>query len=395
MSKKVEFLNLGLQPLANYYLTKGKLNKKEKKYRLIICYDKKDKLISIKKTFSSKMMFNNNYPYRSSMSKTMIKSFKDLSNIIKKDFKPRKILEIGSNDGSFIRNFKKKETIGIEPCANVEKITKKQKYNTYPEYWTCKLANKIIKQNGKVDLIYSANTISHIKNLSEVFKAINLVLNENGILILEDPSLLECLNRNTYDQFYNEHIYVFSTIALENILKKHNLEIFKIDKLTVHGGSNRYFIKKKNNNIKTDISVIKHKKEELKKGLNKLSCYKKFAVRVKNSKKELIKIFYRLKDDNKKIIGYGATAKSTTILNYCKIDQNIIDYFLDTTKDKQDKFTPGTKIPILKYKGSIDNDVDYIFLGAWNFKEEIFKKEKKFMNRGGKFIIHTPKPKIL
>ena len=108
MSKKVEFLNLGLQPLANYYLTKSKLNKKEKKYRLIICYDKKDKLISIKKTFSSKMMFNNNYPYRSSMSKTMIKSFKDLSNIIKKDFKPRKILEIGSNDGSFIRNFKKK-----------------------------------------------------------------------------------------------------------------------------------------------------------------------------------------------------------------------------------------------------------------------------------------------
>ena len=102
-----------------------------------------------------------------------------------------------------------------------------------------------------------------------------------------------------------------------------------------------------------------------------------------------------MKNDNKKIIGYGATAKSTTILNYCKIDQNIIDYFLDTTKDKQDKFTPGTKIPILKYKGSIDYDVDYIFLGAWNFKEEIFKKEKKFMNRGGKFIIHTPKPKIL
>ena len=133
-------------------------------------------------------------------------------------------------------------------------------------------------------------------------------------------------------------------------------------------------LKKKNSNIKTDISVIKHKKEELKKRLNQLSCYKKFAVRVKNSKKELIKIFNRLKDDNKKIIGYGATAKSTTILNYCKINQNIIDYFLDTTKDKQGKFTPGTKIPILKYKGSIDYGVDYIFLGAWNFKEEIFKK---------------------
>ncbi len=395
MNKKIEFLDLGLQPLANYYLTKKTLNRTEKKYKLKICYSKQDKLISIKKTFSSKMMFNNNYPYRSSMSKTMTKSFKDLSRIIKKEYRPKKILEIGSNDGSFIANFKKNQTIGIEPCANIEKITKKLKFNTYPEYWTKKLAIKIVKQNSKVDLIYSANTISHIKDLNEVFRAINYVLNKDGILILEDPSLLECLKRNTYDQFYNEHIYVFSAIALDNILKKHDLKIFKISKLAVHGGSNRYFIKKKINKKKIHISVLKHKKEELLNGLNKLSCYKKFAVRVQNSKNLLIKIFNDLKNKNKKIIGYGATAKSTTILNYCKIDQKIIDYFLDTTKDKQNKFTPGTKIPIFKYNGYIKDNVDYIFLGAWNFRDEIFEKEKKFINRGGKFIIHTPKPRIL
>ena len=395
MKKIIDFLNLGNQPLANYYLKKKHVKNKEKKYKLIVCYDTVSKLVSIKKTFSSKMMFNDQYPYRSSMSKTMQKSFKILSDKIKQQFKPKKILEIGSNDGSFLKNFDKNKTIGIEPCANVEKITKKMKFNTIPDYWGMKLAKKILKKFDKVDIIYSANTISHIKNLNEVFKSINLLLSNEGVLIIEDPSLLECLKRNTYDQFYNEHIYVFSYLALENILKKYNLEIFKVENLEIHGGSNRYFIKKKNSNRKVEKSVINQKKKEMKFGLNKKITYIKFSKRVKDSKKKLISIFKKSKSQNKKIIGYGATAKSTTILNYCKVNNSTIDYFLDTTKDKQNKYTPGTKILIKKYNGSIDGDVDLVFLGAWNFKKEIFKKERKFIKSGGKFIVHTPYPRII
>ena len=393
--KKINFLDLGNQPLANNYITKKNKFKKEKKYRLKVCFDKISKLVSIEKIFSSKLMFNNTYPYRSSMSKTMIKSFQELSKLITKEFKPKKILEIGSNDGAFIKNFNKNKTIGIEPCSNVEKITKKLNFNTYPEYWSKKLSKKLVKKFGKVDVIYSANTISHIKNLNEVFSAINIILSEKGVLILEDPSLIECLKRNTYDQFYNEHIYVFSSIALENILNEYNLKIFKIDKLTIHGGSNRYFIKRKTNHRKIHKSVITQRKSELNYGLNNINTYRKFSLRVKKSKIKLKKIFKKLKEKNKTIIGYGATAKSTTILNYCKIDFNTIDYFLDTTKDKQNKYTPGTKIPIIKYSGLDRSKIDYIFLGAWNFKDEIFKKEKKFIKNGGKFIIHTPFPKIL
>ena len=395
MKRKINFLNLGEQPLANYYLKKSQIKDKEKKYKLIVCYDLMTKLVSIKKTFSSKMMFNDEYPYRSSMSKTMKKSFKILSNKIKKEFKPKKILEIGSNDGSFLKNFNKDKTIGIEPCANVEKITKKLRFNTIPDYWGINLAKKILKKFDKVDLIYSANTISHIKNLDEVFKSINLVLSNEGVLIIEDPSLLECLKRNTYDQFYNEHIYVFSYIGLENILKKYNLKIFRVENLDIHGGSNRYFIKKKKSERKIEKSVKIQKDKEIRYGLDKINTFVKFSTRVKESKKKLISIFNRYKLHNKKIIGYGATAKSTTILNYCKIDGSTIDYFLDTTKDKQNKYTPGTKILIKKYNGSIDNDVDLVFLGAWNFKKEIFKKEKKYIKSGGKFIIHTPYPRII
>ena len=395
MTNKINFLDLGFQPLANNYLKKNQLSKKEKKYRLKIGYNIQTKLVSINKPISSKVMFNNKYPYRSSMSRTMLKSFKNLAIFINKNFNPKKILEIGSNDGSFIKNFSKKKVIGIEPCSNVEIITKRKGFKTYPLYWNSTTAKKLLNKEGKVDLIYSANTISHIENLDEVFKSINILLNDSGILIIEDPSLMECLKKNTYDQFYNEHIYVFSLVGIENILKKHHFEIFHVQNLDIHGGSNRYFIKKKSGKKQILSSVKIQRNKEMNYGIQKISTYRRFAKRVRFSRKKLKKIFSNINSKNKKIIGYGVTAKSTTILNYCKIGKDLISYFVDTTKDKQNKYTPGTKIPILKYPGFIENDIDYVFLGAWNFKKEIFEKEKKFIKRGGKFIIHTPRPKIL
>ncbi len=395
MKKYINFLNLGAQPLANNYLRKSQLNKKEIKYNLKVGIDMNTKLVSINKPLSSRMMFNKDYPYRSSMSKTMVQSSKNLAKIINKKFKPKKILEIGSNDGCFIKNFPKNKTIGIEPCSNVEKITKKKGFDTFPEYWNKKTAEKILKKRGKVDLIYSANTISHIENLDNVFKSIDILLQKNGILVLEDPSLLECLKRNTYDQFYNEHIYVFSLIGIENILKKNNFEVFHVQNLKIHGGSNRYFIKKKDNFTKIHKSVKINRLRENRYGLHKLSCYRSFAKRVRNSKIKLKKLFKTIKSRKKKVIGYGVTAKSTTILNYCKIGKKYISYFVDTTFDKQNKFTPGTKIPILRYDNLDNKKIDYVFLGAWNFKDEIFRKEKKFIKLGGKFITHTPYPRII
>ena len=387
------FLELGLQPLANNYLSKFKI--KQIKYNLKLFFNTKTKMVSISKRIPSKLMFTNSYPYRSSMSKTMQNSFYNLSLEIKKRFKPKMILEIGSNDGALIKNFDKREAIGVEPCNNLAQITKKMGYQTYNNYWTNQLAKKIGLKNEKIDLIYSANTLTHISNLSDVFKSISHLLTDNGVIIIEDPSLLECIKKNSYDQFYNEHIYVFSLIGIESILKKHNLEIFHVQNLSIHGGSNRYFIKKIYNKRKIETSVKIIRNKEVKYGLRKLSTYKQFAKRVISSKKVLKNLLEKINSENKKIIGYGVTAKSTTILNYCKINKNLIEYFVDTTKDKQNKYTPGTKIPIYKYPGFIEENIEYVFLGAWNFKEEIFKKEKKYIKRGGKFIIHTPTPKII
>ena len=179
------------------------------------------------------------------------------------------------------------------------------------------------------------------------------------------------------------------------MLQKNKLQIYKIEKIKLHGGSLRYFIKKNTSRRKIEKSFFKQILEEKKFGLKKIKTYIDFSERVKKSKIDLRKIFISLKKKNYKIIGYGATAKSTTVLNYCSIDNKYIDYFLDTTPDKQNKFTPGTKIKVLKYKNGIKRNVDFVFLGAWNFKSEIFKKEIKFIKRGGKFITHNPYPKII
>jgi len=390
-----KFLDLGYQPLANSFISKNKLNQKEKKFRLEVGFDKTNYLVSILKTISKEKMFNKDYPYKSSESYTMRKSFKDFSKKIKKKFKPKFVIEIGSNDGAFIKNFNIKNVVGVEPCKNLAQITKNKNYTTYAEYWSQGLSKKITK-NRKADLIYSANTLSHIENFNEIFKAINNALSKKGILILEDPSLLKCLQNVAYDQFYCEHVYVFSTLALREIMKNFKLEIFDIETTKTHGGSNRYYIKKIENDLyKINHSVKNEIKKEKRFGLHKFSTYKKFEKKVKISKNRLLKIFDKMNKKDLRVIGYGATAKSCTVLNYCGIGNKDIKYFLDTTSYKINKFLPGSRILIKKYMKLNSNEVDAVYLGAWNFKDEIFKKERAFIKNGGKFITHVPYPKII
>ena len=389
---KKKFLNLGIQPLANSFL-KSKKNK-EFKYNLSIGFDTKNFLVSLMKTVNPKKQYTKFYAHRASESKTMQKAFKDVATKLKKRFKPKLTMEIGSNDGAFIKNFKKDKIISIEPCLNLAKITKKKGFTTYPKFWNKKVSKKILKRHGLIDLIYSANTISHIPNLDETFLAIKNILSDKGVMVIEDPSLLEVIKNNTYDQFYDEHVYVFSAIAISEISKKYNLELFDIDISSVHGGSIRYYICKKNTFYKKTVRLKKQIKKEINANMNKFSTYLKFASRVKKSKKDLINLLKKIKKKNKKIISYGATYKSTTIFNYCKLGK-YIEYVIDTTKNKQGKFTPGQHLKILSPEDGFNNTVDYAYLGAWNFKKEILNKEKNYIKRGGKFITHTPIVKII
>ena len=391
------FLNLGRQPLANSFLKdiKEKTLRNEFFYNLKICFNTKNYLVSIKKPVNPKKQYTDKYAHRASESKTMRLAFKDVAKKLFKRFRPKSIMEIGSNDGVFLKNFNKKSVIAVEPCKNLARITKKL-FKTYDEFWNLKLSNKLLKEKkGEIDLIFSANTISHIPNLEETFKGISKILSKNGVLVIEDPSLLKVLKNNSYDQFYDEHVYVFSSLSMKNIVKKFGLRLFDIQHLSTHGGSNRYYVCKEDGKYKSSSRLKKALKDEISHKLHKIESYFKFSKRVNLSRKKLFNLMKRLKKKKKKIISYGATYKSTTVFNYCKINSKIIDYVTDTTFNKQGKFTPGSHIKIISPKIGINKTVDFAFLGAWNFKKEIFIKEKNFLNKGGRFITHVPKVTIL
>ena len=391
------FLNLGRQPLANSFLKdiKEKTLRNEFFYNLKICFNTKNYLVSIKRPVNTKKQYTDKYAHRASESKTMRLAFKDVAKKLFKRFRPKSIMEIGSNDGVFLKNFNKKSVIAVEPCKNLARITKKL-FKTYDEFWNLRLSNKLLKEKkSEIDLIFSANTISHIPNLEETFKGISKILSKNGVLVIEDPSLLKVLKNNSYDQFYDEHVYVFSSLSMKNIVKKFGLRLFDIEHLSTHGGSNRYYVCKEDGKYKSSSRLKKALKDEISHKLHKIESYFKFSKRVNLSRKKLFNLMKRLKKKKKKIISYGATYKSTTVFNYCKINSKIIDYVTDTTFNKQGKFTPGSHIKIISPKIGINKTVDFAFLGAWNFKKEIFIKEKNFLKKGGRFITHVPKVTIL
>ena len=237
---KKTFLDLGMQPLANNFSKKYM----PASFRLKLKFDTDLKLVMINKHMKKEKMFNRSYPYRSSKSKLVKTLFFELSKKLNKKFKPKNILEIGCNDGMFASNFDRKKITCVEPCKDVALEARKKGLNVYINYFDDKLVKKITKSHNKFDLIFSANTITHISKYNSVFSNIFKILDDKGTVIIEEPSLLETIKKNSYDQFYNEHIYVFSTIALQNILKKKGLEIYDIENIKVHGGSNRYYIKK-------------------------------------------------------------------------------------------------------------------------------------------------------
>jgi len=393
---KKNFLNLGRQPLANSFLASNtkKVLSREFFYNLNISFDSNNYLVSVTNPVNPKFQYTDKYAHRASESITMRNAFEKIAKKLNRKYSPNIIMEIGSNDGVFIKNFKNDKVITVEQCVNLANL-KKKKYKTFPNFWSKKLANEIFLKSKKADVIFSANTISHIPNLKETFDAIEFSLSKNGVLVIEDPSLYSVIKNTSYDQFYDEHVYVFSALSLSNVVRSSGLRLFDAEKIDTHGGSMRYYLCKDSAKYKKTKKLNIITESEKKAKLDKLSTYTNFSKRVEKSKKELTKIFKKLKREKKTIISYGATYKSSTIFNYCKIGKNLIDYVTDTTLNKQGKFTPGQHIPIISPEIGMNSHVDYAFLGAWNFKKEILKKEKKFIKRGGKFITHVPFPKII
>jgi len=392
-NKTKKIINFGKMQISNFFLKKKDF-KNEFFYNLDASFSEKISLFQINDYPKPEMMFNENYPFFTSSSNFMKTHFHNYANWAKKKYlkSNSKIIEIGSNDGTFLQNFIKTEIdhLGFEPSRNVSDIAAKKGINSIPYFFSSKNIYKAENFIGKTDVIFGANVVCHIPDLVDFIKTCDILLNNNGKIIFEEPYLGAMYDKVSYDQIYDEHIFIFSISSIKNIFNLFDFELIDAYPQITHGGSMRYVIQRKrlNSSSKKISKLIEYEKT---KNINTILGAKNFALNCKRSKEILISKIKKIKKTGKKICGYGATSKSTTILNYCKINEELIDCIFDTTPNKIGKYSPGMHIPIVDYKKFNKEFYDYAFLFAWNHKKEIEKKEKKYLKSGGKWITHLLK----
>ena len=374
------FLDLGKMPLANGFLKKNQISK-EYFFSLKVAFCKKLSLFQLCTNPPPNKMFNKKYPFYTSSSSLMRKHFNKFAEFVKRKYinKNSLIIEIGSNDGTFLSNFEKKKSYGFEPSKSVHDVAKKQGIQSINKFFNLKNISILKKNYNNFDLIVGSNVFCHIPDQLELMKTIDKLLSKNGTIILEEPYLGSMYKKVSYDQIYDEHIYMFSLSSIEKIYKLFNFELIDALPQSTHGGSMRYILKRKGNAKKSN-RLIKMMKLERKDNVDNFKGCQKFKKKVQNSKIKLQKKIKKILSSGEKICGYGATSKSTTILNYCSIDNSMIDCIFDTTPDKINKLTPGTHIPIKNYNNFKKSNYKHVFLFAWNHKKEILKKEKNKKN---------------
>lgn len=396
-SRLLTFLQLGPTPVPNGFLNKNYYHKAEKFYPLDVCFCNNCALVQLAHVVSPKIMFKN-YVYIPSTSETMRNHFSQLAAeaIRKTNFnKQELVVDIGSNDGTLLSYFKSsgKKILGIDPAENLAKKANKEGIETICALFTAEVAHRIKKKHGSAKIITATNVVAHIHDLHDFLEGAKILLSDDGLFIAEFPYLLDLIQKVEFDTIYQEHLTYFSITPLVNLLKVHNLTLIDVHRMSVHGGSVRVFISKKP--LKVNKRVQRLLQLEQKKQLLSFETYLKFRRRVDKIRHELVQQLWKLHLKNKKIVGYGASAKGNVMLNYCRIGPETLEYIVDSIPYKQGRFTPGMHIPIFPESKLLKEQPDYTLLLAWNFADEIIKKQAEYRKRGGKFILAIPKLKII
>ena len=382
------FMSFGNMPIANGFIKKEDFDK-EFFFEMQVGFSEDLSLFQLNDHPKPESMFNENYPFYTGSSEYMKSHFKEFSKYMKNEHmnSNSKIIEIGSNDGTLLKNFieNKENILGIEPSKNVAAKAIVEGVPTLNEFFNLENVSKLKKFLGKTDLIFSSNCICHIPDLDDLIKGVDLLLSKNGTFIFEEPYLGSMFNKISYDQIYDEHIYMFSVSSIKKIFNLYDFELIDALPQTTHGGSMRYIIKRKNStSVSNQLNLILEKEKQNK--IDTLEACLIFKDNCENSKGKILNKISKIKKEGKKICGYAATSKSTTILNYCKIDSSSVDYICDTTPEKIGKFSPGMHIPIVNMQHFHSNQPDSIYLFGWNHKDEILKKEKNF---NGEWFSHV------
>ena len=391
------FMSFGRQPISNCYVpAEGMEDEYFFEMSVAVCPD--CSLFQLMTPPDPGIIYHENYAFFSQTSKRMQQHFEGFAQDVMgrlRKIKDPFVVEIGSNDGILLRNFSQADLrhLGIEPSQNVAEIATDAGVETVCLFFGDETVDDLIEEYGKADVILSANAISHIPDLTGLARSLRKMLNPKGLLIFEDPYLGSVLENTSYDQIYNEHVFIFSVTSVRNVFLRHDLELLDVQPQWVHGGSMRYVL-----GIQGMHRVSKTVTDQLalenERGLDRLETYERFRVSCETRRTELVDLLKKLKSEGKSVVGYAATAKSSTILNYCGIGPHLVDYICDTTPVKQGKFSPGMHIPIKPHQAFLDAYPDCAILFAWNHRDEILEKEQAFKEQGGKWVSFSPEVRI-
>ena len=393
------FVDLGVSPLANSYLTEEQLNQMEPFFPLKAFVCGSCFLVQLPVYESPERIFGE-YAYFSSYSESWLDHARNYTDMMLERFPVgigRLVIEIASNDGYLLRYFRERgiNVQGIEPAKNVAIAAQKAGIPTLVEFFGAELANRLVREGKKADLLIGNNVLAHVPNLNDFVAGMKTVLAPSGIITMEFPHVMRLIDENQFDTIYHEHFSYFSLITVEKVFSSHGLVLFDVEELPTHGGSLRIYSRNAEDASKpVNARVTDLLAREQAYGLKDLDFYRSYGSRVKEKKREILEFLIRLKREGKTIAGYGAPAKGNTLLNYCGIRTDFIDYTVDRNPHKQGCYLPGSQIPVLSPEKVRETKPDYLLILPWNLKAEIMEQMRHIREWGGRFAVLIPEIEV-
>jgi 2-polyprenyl-3-methyl-5-hydroxy-6-metoxy-1,4-benzoquinol methylase len=389
-----------MSPLCESFLTAEQLNQMEPFYPLHVYVCERCLLVQLQEYVRAETIFTE-YAYFSSYSDSWLQHAKSYTDLMVERFNidaQSQVVELASNDGYLLQYFVQKgiPVLGVEPAANVAQAAIKKGIPTVVKFFGTKTAQELSAERGKADLLLGNNVLAHVPVLNDFVAGMKIMLKPKGLITMEFPHLMRLMDENQFDTIYHEHFSYFSFATVEKVFAAHGLTIFDVEELPTHGGSLRIYARH-SENIEEPVTerVIDLKAREEAAGFMRLKTYLSFAKKVEETKRNVLNFLIKAKREGKSIAGYGAPGKGNTLLNYCGIRTDLIDYTVDRNPYKHGKYTPGTHIPIFHPDKISETEPDYIFILPWNLKTEIMKQLAYAREWGAQFVVPVPEVAIL
>lgn len=393
------FVDLGMSPLCQTHIEEHQLNHMEPFYPLHAYVCNECFLVQLDEYVTPQDIFSE-YAYFSSYADSWVQHAKRYTDLVVERFSldvDSFVVEIASNDGYLLQHFVDKNipVLGVEPAANVAEVAREKGIRTTVQFFGTDTARKLSAEYGKANLLLGNNVLAHVPNVNDFVAGMKVMLAPDGVITMEFPHLLRLMENNQFDTIYHEHFSYFSFSTVEKVFAAHGLTLFDVEEIKTHGGSLRIYgrhAEDAGKSVTERVTELRQREKNL--GFTDLKIYADFEETVKETKRRILEFLIQAKRDGHTVVGYGAPGKGNTLLNYCGIRQDFIDYTVDRSPYKQGKYTPGTRIPICHPDKIRETKPDYIFILPWNLKEEIMGQLAFVREWGGKFVVPIPEVEV-